>query len=120
MTKVIYKATVAKQSGNWDIWCTFLTHTGVEDKLLDGIQHGAKTTLVSSFVESVQRKQFVTTKKDKLLHGTVKAAISDISVPFRTALWSDPTLYTARQKHLILKSQLRGYKSLNPPTKHHK
>ena len=47
--KLISKATVTEQSVNWKIWCTFLTHAGVEDKFLDRIQKGANTKLVSSF-----------------------------------------------------------------------
>ena len=37
MTKGINKYTVTKQSRNWNRWCTLLTHTGLENKLLDGI-----------------------------------------------------------------------------------
>ena len=74
----------------------------MEEKFLDGIQNMAKTTLVSSFAASVQRNHFGKTKKAKLLHGTVKDVISDISASFRTDLWSDPNLDTARQKYPIL------------------
>ena len=35
-------------------------------------------------------------------------------------LWSDPTLDSSGQKSLILQQQLRGYKTLDPPTKHQK
>ena len=35
------------KSGYHQTWCTFLTHAGSKDKLLEGIQHGSKTILVS-------------------------------------------------------------------------
>ena len=75
-----------------------------------------KTTLVSSFAASVWRNQFTTTKKYDLLHSTVKAAISDVSISFWMDLWSGLTIDKSGQKSLILQRQLRGYKSLDPPT----
>ena len=30
------KATVTNKSGNWDMWCKFLKHSGIADKLLRG------------------------------------------------------------------------------------
>ena len=75
LTKVIYKATAKNQSRNWDRWYKLLIYIGVEDKLLDRIHYRSRTTLVSSLAASVQRNQFGTTKKTKVLHGTVKSAI---------------------------------------------
>ena len=48
-SKGISKATTIKQYGSWEIWYTFLKYAGAEEKLLDGIQNGDKTTLVSPF-----------------------------------------------------------------------
>ena len=81
-TKGIYKSTVTKHSGNWEIWCTFLTHTGVKEKLLGGTKHRAKTTLVPQLTASVRRNQFGTTMKYKLLHGTSKDVILDVSASY--------------------------------------
>ena len=64
--------------------------------------------------------KFGTTKKKTLLHETVKSAISDVSASFRTHLWSDPTLESSGQTSLILKIQIRGYKSLYTTTKYQK
>ena len=64
--------------------------------------------------------QISTTRNQILLHGTVKSAISDVYVSFQTQLWSDPTLDSSSQKYLIIQQQLRGYKMLDPPTKHQK
>ena len=50
-TGIISKATTTNQSGNRYRWYILLTHTGIEDKLLGGIQHRAKKTLVLSFAE---------------------------------------------------------------------
>ena len=58
------------------------------------------------------------TGKHVLLHGPVKSDISDVSASFRTHLRSDPTLKSSGQKYLILQQQLRGYKTLDPTTKH--
>ena len=63
----------------------------------------------------MRRNQFGTTKKQTLLHVTVKSDISDVSASFRTHLQSNPTLDYSGQIYLILKRQLRGYKSLDPP-----
>ena len=87
---------------------------------MDGIQHISKTTLVPSLVELVRKNQFGTSKEATLLHGTVKAAISDVYESLRTSLWSKLTLDMSVQKSLLLKRQLRGYKSLESTTKHHK
>ena len=75
---------------------------------------------MSSFAASVQQNQFVKTRKQILLHGTIKSAILDVSVSFCTHLRIDPTLYSSGQKFLILQQQLRGYKALHPTTKHQK
>ena len=75
---------------------------------------------MSSFAESVQRNQFGAIKKYKLLHRTVKAAILDVYASFRTHLWCYPTLDASGKISVVLKQQLRGYKSVDPPTKHQK
>ena len=75
---------------------------------------------MSSFAVSVRRNQFGTKNKSKLLRGTVKAIILDVSASCRMDLWSNPNLDTKGQKYLILHIQLRGYKSLDHRTKHHK
>ena len=87
---------------------------------MDEIQHISKTTMVSSFMELVRRNPFGTTKEGTLLHGTVKAVMSDVSQSLQTALWSKLTLDMSVQKSLLLKRKLRGYKSLESTTKHHK
>ena len=75
---------------------------------------------MASFASSVRRNQFRKTRKQILLHGNVKSAISDVSAYFRTHLRSDPTLESSGQNNLILQRQLRGYKMLDPTTKHYK
>ena len=76
--------------------------------------------MVSSLAASVRRNQFGKTGKHVLLHGTVKSAISDVSASFLTHLRSDPTLESSGQTYLIILRQLRGYKTLDPPTRHQK
>ena len=88
----IAKDTTTKQSGNWNRCCKFLKHSGIADKFMGGIPQDQKKILVSSFTNSVQRNQFGTTRKQTLLHGNVKSAISDVSESFRTHLWIDLTL----------------------------
>ena len=85
---------------------------------MDGIPLGDKTILVSPFAASVQRNQFGATSKSKLLHVTVKAAVSDVSASFRTHLWGDLILDESGQRSLILQKHLRGYNSVDLPTKH--
>ena len=68
----------------------------------------------------MQRKQFVTTEKQALRHGTIKFAILDLPVFFRMHLQSNPDLESSGQASLILHRQLRGYKYLYPKMKHHK
>ena len=75
---------------------------------------------MSSFSASVRRNQFGKTRKNILLHGTVKSAILDVSASFQTHIWGDPTLDSSGQKSLFLQQQLRGYKTLDPPRKHQK
>ena len=75
---------------------------------------------MSSFAASVQRNQSGKTGKHVILHGTVNIAISDVSPSFRTHLLSDLTLESSGKKYLIIQQQLRGYKTLDPPTKHQK
>ena len=75
---------------------------------------------MSSLTASVQRNQFVKTRKQILLHGTVNSAISDLSSSFRTHLQIDLNLEFSGQTCLILQIQLRGYKTLDPTTKHQK
>ena len=66
------------------------------------------------------KTSFAQLGKKILLHRTFKSAISDVSVSFRTDLWSDPTLESSGQTSLLLQRQLRGYKTLDPTTKHQK
>ena len=47
-TREIYKATATNEYGNWEIWCMFITHAGIMEKTLDGLQNRAKTKLMSS------------------------------------------------------------------------
>ena len=54
-TEGITKASATKQSGNWEIWYTLLTHTGITKYFLYGIPQGEKTIVVLSFAASVQR-----------------------------------------------------------------
>ena len=75
---------------------------------------------MSSFAALVRRNQLGKTRKHILLHVTFKSAISDVYASFWTHLRSDPTLESSGQKSLILQRQLRGYKTLDPPTKQHK
>ena len=85
-----------------------------------GTPQDQRTILVSSFTASVQRNQFDTTRKQIILHGNVKSAILDVSASFQTQLWSDQTLEASGQTSLLLQRQLRGYKTLDPTTKHQK
>ena len=119
-TNSIVKANVPKQSSNWCRWCTFLTHSSITYKFFGGFPQEHKTIIVSSFAASVQRNQFFATKKKMLPHGTVKSAILDVSASFWTHLPIDPTLDSSGQTFLISQRQLRGYMSLDPPTKHQK
>ena len=114
MTERIDKATATKKSVNWEIWCTFLTHTGITNKFLDGIQKGENTILVSSFKASVWRNQFSAARKTKLLHGTIKATVLDISPSLRKHLQGKPTLDASGQISLRLPRQLRNYKYVDP------
>ena len=68
----------------------------------------------------MQRNQFGATRKSKLLHGIVKASVSDISASFQTHLRADPTLDASGKRYLSLKHQIQGYKSVYTPTKHQK
>ena len=102
MTKGISKDNTTKQSGNWERWRTFLTHTGITDKLLDGIPQVEKTILVLSFASSVQSNQFGATCKPKILHITVKSAILGVSTSFWTHLWGNLTLDVSGQRSLII------------------
>ena len=58
-TNDINKDTASKQSDNWDIWCTFLTHSGITEKLLRGIPQEHKIITMSLFSESVWRNSLV-------------------------------------------------------------
>ena len=58
--------------------------------------------------------------KSKLLHGTFKASVLDISAFLWAALQSNLTLYASGQKSLILQLQLLGYKSVETPNTHQK
>ena len=82
INKGIAESTATRQYVKWGIRCTLLLHTGIKNKLLEEIPQGDKTTLGSSFVASVQRNQFDTTNKSKLLHGTFKATVFDVYAPF--------------------------------------
>ena len=116
----ISKANSSNQSENWEIWCTFITHTGAKEKILDGLPQGDKTALVSSFAESVQSNKFGTTIKVKTLHVIVSSAILDVSSSLRKALQGYLTLDKLGQKYFILQQHLRGHKLVDPLTKHQK
>ena len=92
INKGIAESTATRQYVKWGIRCTLLLHTGIKNKLLEEIPQGDKTTLGSSFVASVQRNQFDTTNKSKLLHGTVKDVVLDVHAPLRTDPWCGPNL----------------------------
>ena len=62
-TNGIYKFTATNQSSNQERCCTFLTHTGIKNTLLDKTPQGDNTTQAFSFAAPVQRKQFGATRK---------------------------------------------------------
>ena len=86
---------------------------------LGGIPQEQRKIFVSSFAASVQINRFGTTRKI-LFHGTVKSAISDVSASLWMHLRSDPNIESSYQAYLLLQRQLRGYKTLDSKTKHHK
>ena len=98
----ISKATATNQSGNWYMWCTLLKHSVITDELLGGIPQEQRTILVSSFTASVWRNQFGTTRKQIILHGTVKSSILNVSASFWMYLWSDLNLEASGQTSLLL------------------
>ena len=102
------------------MWCTLLKHSGISEEFPGGIPQEHRTILVSSFAASVQQNQFGTTRKQIILDGTIKSTISYVSASFRTQLWGDPTLESSGKISLLLQRQLRGYKTLDPTTKHQK
>ena len=102
MTKEISKSAVTKQSVNWYRKCTFLNHTGVEDKILYVLPQSYKTLLMSYFEVLAQQSQFGKANKPKIPHGTVKSSTSDVSVSFGKAIWHGPKLYISVLKYLIL------------------
>ena len=75
---------------------------------------------MSSFGDSVQQNQFGTTSKQIILHVTVKSTISDVSVYLWTHLRSYPNVESSSQTSLLLQQKLRGYKTIDPTTKHQK
>ena len=66
----------------------------------------------------MQRNQFGTKNKAKILHRTVNATVLDIPASFRTARWSDLSLYTPGQLSVIIQWKIQGYKLVETPTKH--
>ena len=68
----------------------------------------------------MQKNQFVTTNKTKILQGIVKVAVSDASMYFRTDIWIGLYLNESAQTSLILQRQLQGYKTVDTPTKYQK
>ena len=112
--KGIAKYTATKQSRNGEIWCTFLTHTDIKNKLLDVIPQGYKTIMVSSFAALVQRNHFGETNNTKLFRGTVKSSVSDVYTSFWTHLWGDLNLY-APEKTPYPTATSTGHKIRGPP-----
>ena len=68
----------------------------------------------------MRQNQFGTTRKQIILHVTVNYTILDVSAFFRTHVRSDLTLDSSGQTSLLLQRQIRGYKMLDPTTKHQK
>ena len=96
-----------------------ISHTlSIHRQIIWWIPQEHKTIIVSSFSISVQRNQFSRTNKQKILYGTVKSTILDVSVSFWMYLQRNLNLDSPGQTSLILDRELRGYKSLEPPTKH--
>ena len=90
------------------------------ETFLDIILQGEKTIMVSSFTSLVQTNHFGATRKLKLLHGTIKSAVLDISMSFQKHLWGNPILDASGKSSLSLQWYLWGYKAVDPPTKHQK
>ena len=101
------------------------SHTHASRKILHIIPQGDNTTLVLSFTISVQINQFGTTNKSKILHRTVKTAVSDVSESFWTHLWVEPNLdapvqnslsysgnYEAKNQWTTLRNTRRSYQPI--------
>ena len=100
MIKGITKATADNQSGKRYWWCTFLNHSGVEDKLLDRPTQLYQTLLMYSFESSVRQNHFGI-KKKKIFCGIVKATVPDVYASFGVDTWCDLALDTSVQVSLI-------------------
>ena len=68
----------------------------------------------------MQRNQFGTTKAVKILHGTVKSAILDVSASFSTSLWFNLALDTLGHPCPILQKYQWIYKTVDPLNKRQK
>ena len=97
-----------------------IPHTHRHHEKIPGRNPKRRKNMLSLFAALVQRNQFGTTQRYKLLHGTFKAAVSDVSEHFHMHLRGGLNLYTSGQKYLSLQWQLWGYKLVYPPTKHQK
>ena len=73
-----------------------------QEKILDRKPQGDNTILVLSFAALVQRNQFGATIQSKILHVTVKDAVSDVSTSFRIHLCGNPTLEASGQISFII------------------
>ena len=94
-----------------------IPHTHRHHEKIPGRNPKRRKNMLSLFAALVQRNQFGTTQRYKLLHGTFKAAVSDVSEHFHMHLRGGLNLYTSGQKYLSLQWQLWGYKLVYPPHK---
>jgi len=87
------------------------------DPYLDGFSQFQKTKILSAFAHALREGRFGTGKSGTTIKSeSVRSALEGILEAFKLADRPDPRLDRDGKFALFLQWQLRGYKSLDPPT----
>ena len=109
--------TNAQQDGDFGKWQRFLGSCGIVDPFLEGYGHQAKLSLFSAFAAALRRNEHGKRKLNKLSGKTIRQTINSICLTFRTNLYCNPLLEGNGQSSLLIKRQIDGYITEDPPTK---
>ena len=113
-------ATHTKYAGAWNNWVVWLKHIGAGPNThLRGLTQTEKIRCMCAFMYAIRRGDFSPTG-DKVAGKTAKTAVDNVAATITSSGGSDPRLDNSGSSSLLLDRQLRGYKKVDPKTKHQK
>ena len=117
--KGVTSGTSSKQSAHFRKWKDYANSMGIKDPWLRSFSVHQRNLIMSGFANSIRNNEFGKKKKKKELMGdTVATTLNNVSTTFRQCSFRNPTLDEDGMKSILISRQVKGYRKVDPATKH--